>query len=177
MRLIQNDLHDTPTYVRIKIYNKKQDTMKNETLKINEKEVKSNGWSKGDEIAHTKKRLIDDEHINKLYCDIYEIQPGKTNWPLHYHTCNEEVFYIIAGHGEVLTSSGIAKVKTGDMIRFPAGEKGVHQLKNTSARETLKYLDFGTTNLPDVVFMPADKKIELFAGESGQEKMCSYEDL
>ena len=151
--------------------------MKQDTLKINENDVRSLGWSKGHEIAHTKKRLIDEEHINKLYCDIYEIQPGKTNWPLHYHTCNEEVFYIIEGHGEAVTESGVLNVKPGDMIRFPAGEKGVHQLKNTSTSETLKYLDFGTTNLPDVVFMPADNKIELFPGESGQEKMYSYKDL
>jgi uncharacterized cupin superfamily protein len=151
--------------------------MKHETVKINEKEVKWSRWSKGDEIEHNRKRILDDKHANKLYCDIYEIPPGKTNWPLHYHTCNEEVFYIIEGDGEVLTNSGTAKVKAGDIIRFPAGEKGVHQLKNTSDREALKYVDFGTTNFPDVVFMPADKKIELFAGESGQDKMCSYEDL
>jgi len=151
--------------------------MKHRTLKINENEVEWNSWSKADEIEHKRKRIIDDEHINKLYCDIYEIPPGKANWPHHYHTCNEEVFYIIEGYGEVLTDGEVLKVKSGDVLRFPAGEKGVHQLKNTSESETLKYLDFGTANIPDVVFMPADNKIELFSGESGQDKMCSYKDL
>lgn len=151
--------------------------MKYNIVKSNEQEAEANTWSKGDEIAHNRKRLIDDKHLNKLYCDIYEIPPGKANWPLHYHTCNEEVFYIIAGQGEVLTGSEVLQVKPGDVLRFPAGEKGVHQLKNTSDSETLKYLDFGTVNLPDVVFMPADNTIELFSGESGHDKMCSYEDL
>jgi uncharacterized cupin superfamily protein len=80
--------------------------------------------------------MIDEEHVNKMYCDIYEIPPGKTNWPLHYHTCNEEIFYIIEGFGEVVTESGVLTVKSGDILRFPAGEKGVHQLKNTSDSET-----------------------------------------
>ncbi len=151
--------------------------MKHRTLKINEKEVAWDSWSKAEDIAHNRKRIIDDEHINKLYCDIYEIPPGKANWPHHYHTCNEEVFYIIEGHGEVLTESEVLKVKSGDVLRFPAGEKGVHQLKNTSDSVTLKYLDVGTSNIPDVVFMPADNKMELFLGESGQDKMYAYKDL
>lgn len=151
--------------------------MKYRTLRINEEEVEWNSWSKADEIEHNRKRMIDDEHINKLYCDIYEIPPGKANWPHHYHTCNEEIFYIIEGQGEVVTESGVLKVKPGDMLRFPVGEKGAHQLKNTSDSKTLKYLDFGTTNFPDVVFMPTDNKIELFAGKSGQDKMCSYKEL
>ena len=151
--------------------------MKHETLKINEKEVEWNSWSKADEIEHSRKRVIAEEHINKLYCDIYEIKPGKANWPLHYHTCNEEIFYIIEGYGEVVADSGVLKVKRGDILRFPAGEKGVHQLRNTSDSETLKYLDIGTASLPDVVFMPADGRVLFFAGESGQDKGWSYEDL
>ena len=151
--------------------------MKHETFKINEKEVEWNSWSKADDIEHSRKRLIDDEHVNKLYCDIYEIPAGKANWPLHYHTCNEEAFYIIEGHGEVVTESGVLSVKPGDIVRFPAGEKGVHQLRNTSDTETLRYLDFGTTNLPDVVFMPADSKIILFPGDPEQDKVYSYKDL
>jgi uncharacterized cupin superfamily protein len=148
--------------------------MKHETLIINEEEKEWSRWSKANEIEHNRKRIIDDEHINKLYCDLYEIPPGKINWPLHYHTCNEEIFFILEGEGEVVTESGMFTVKAGDVLRFPAGEKGVHQLKNISGSKTLKYLDIGTTNLPDVVFMPADKKIELFAGKLGQDKMWSY---
>ena len=72
---------------------KNYDIMKHEIFKINEREVEWSSWSKADEIEHNRKRLIDDEHVNKLYCDIYEIPPGKANWPLHYHTCNEEAFY------------------------------------------------------------------------------------
>lgn len=151
--------------------------MKHEMLKINEEEKQWSSWSKADDIAHNRKRIMDAGQVNKMYFDIYEIPPGKANWPLHFHTCNEEIFYILEGHGEVITESEVLKVKPGDVLRFPAGEKGVHQLKNTSDSETLKYLDIGTINLPDVVFMPADKKVELFGGKSGQDKMWSYSEL
>ena len=151
--------------------------MKHKTIIINEEEVQWSRWSKADDIEHNRKRIIDAGHINKLYFDVYEISPGKANWPLHYHTCNEEIFYILNGYGEVITEGEVLKVKQGDMLRFPAGEKGVHQLKNTSDSETLKYIDIGTANLPDVVFMPADKKVELFSVESGQDKMWAYNDV
>ncbi len=149
--------------------------MKHEILKVNEKEVNWDKWSKSNEIKHKRKKIIEDKYINKLYCDIYEIPPGKANWPVHYHTSNEEVFYIIEGHGELISCNEIINVKPGDFLRFPAGEKGTHQLKNTSNNKPLKYLDFGTAIFPDVVFMPDDNKIELFAGQSGQDKMWSYD--
>jgi uncharacterized cupin superfamily protein len=73
-------------------------------------------------------------------------------------------FYIIDGKGELRTNDKTIKVKTGDFLRFPVGEKGVHHLKNTSTEKPLKYLDFGTTNHPDLVFMPDSNKVGLFGG-------------
>lgn len=137
---------------------------------MNAEDVESKSWTKSDSISHTRKRMIKDEDINKLYCDIYELLPGKSNWPLHYHTSNEEVFYIISGYGEVITDGRNIDVKPSDIVRFPAGKKGVHQLKNTSENEVLKYLNFGTCHYPDVVFMPVDNKIELFSGDAGDDE-------
>ncbi len=151
--------------------------MKHKTLKINEEEVAWGSWSKGNDIAHKRKRMIDGEHLNKLYCDIYEIPPGKANWPIHYHSCNEEVFYIIEGQGELITQDEVMKVKPGDILRFPAGEKGTHQLRNTSNSQALKYLDMGTENTPDAVFMPDENKVLLLAGDTGADKTWTCKDL
>ncbi len=95
---------------------------------------------------------------------MYEIPPGKVSWPYHYHINNEEVFYIIEGKGELRLNDKTIKVTKGDFIRFPINKKGAHQLKNTSLDETLKYLDFGTTNHPDIVFMPDSNKLGIFGG-------------
>lgn len=146
--------------------------MKHQVLKNNVEDIAESNWSKGDTIAHSRKRIIPDKGINKLYCDIYEIPPEMSNWPSHFHTSNEEVFFILEGEGEVITKESTFQVRPGDVVRFPAGEKGTHQLRNISETKKLRYLDFGTTNLPDLVFMPDENKIELF--EDNKEKTWNY---
>lgn len=138
--------------------------MEDETLKINENDLEWDSLSHGDKIEHKRKNFTKNLTTNKMVASLYEIPPGKVSWPFHYHIANEEMFFIIYGEGELRTYDKIVKVKPGDFIRFPVGEKGVHQLKNTSIDKPLKYLDFGTTNHPDLVFMPDSNKVGLFGG-------------
>jgi uncharacterized cupin superfamily protein len=118
----------------------------------------------GEMIHHKRKNFTKDLTSNKLVASLYEVPPGKVSWPFHYHIANEEVFYILEGEGELRTNDKLIKIKSGDFLRFPVGENGVHQLKNTSEKQPLKYLDFGTTNHPDLVFMPDSNKVGLFGG-------------
>ena len=138
--------------------------MDDETLIINENQMDWSEMIHGEKIHHKRKNFTKDLTTNKLVASLYEIPPGKVSWPFHYHIANEEIFYIIEGEGELRTNDKIVKVKSGDLLRFPIGEKGVHQLKNISTDKPLKYLDFGTTNHPDLVFMPDSNKVGLFGG-------------
>jgi len=83
----------------------------------------------------------------------YTIQPGKANYPYHYHTVNEEVFYIISGQGTLKTSEGEKIVSEGDVIVMPAHENGAHKLINTSDAP-LVYLEVRTSKSPDIVLYP-----------------------
>ena len=89
----------------------------------------------------------------KLGVYFYTIQPGKANFPYHYHSANEEIFYIINGQGTLKTPEGEKIVSEGDVIVMPANENGAHQLINTSDIP-LVYLEVITQNLPDVVLYP-----------------------
>jgi len=89
----------------------------------------------------------------KTFVTFYTLAPGKTNFPYHYHTGMEEVYYIISGTGTLKTPEGDRTVTEGDVIIFPANEKGAHQLTNTS-NEALTYLDVDTKSSPEVVFFP-----------------------
>ena len=93
---------------------------------------------------------------------IYEIPPKKSNYPYHYHNSKEEVFYIISGEGLLRTPEGERKVKAGDIMFFPAGEKGAHKLTNTSDNENLKYIDFDTAHKIDVCTYPDSKKVAIW---------------
>jgi len=52
----------------------------------------------------------------KLCVCFYTLQPGKANYPYHYHTGAEEVFYIISGHGTLKTPEGEQNVSEGDVV-------------------------------------------------------------
>lgn len=138
--------------------------MENSTYIVNESNIAWDNWSHGGIIEHKRKNFTKQFSTNKLVASLYEIAPGKVSWPYHYHTTNEEVFFIIDGQGELRTHDKMIIVTKGDFIRFPVGEQGAHQIKNTSPDVTLKYLDFGTTNHPDIVFMPDSNKLGVFGG-------------
>lgn len=137
----------------------------NETLVINEDQMEWSEMNEGDDIQHYRKDFTKDLTTNKMVVSLYEVPPGKVSWPYHYHVANEEIFYILEGEGELRGKDNqIQKVRAGDLLRFPVGENGAHQLRNVSKTETLKYIDFGTTNHPDLVFMLDSNKVGLFGG-------------
>jgi len=98
--------------------------------------------------------------IHQAQCMItqYEIPPGKAAYPYHYHTQNEEAFYILRGCGTLRTPQGEREVKAGDFLFFPANEHGAHKLTNTGAQPLL-YLDFDTSHEIDATFYPDSGKI------------------
>lgn len=90
---------------------------------------------------------------------VYEIKPGMSAYPYHFHLKNEEFFYIISGTGVLRTPEGERNVMPGDLLFFPANEAGAHKLTNTSDTEPLVYLDVDTQNNVDVTFYPDSEKM------------------
>jgi len=90
---------------------------------------------------------------------IYEIPPGKSAYPYHYHIKNEEVYYILSGTGLLKTPEGDKSVQAGEFLYFPANENGAHKLTNISATEPLTYIDFDTQNDLEVAIYPDSGKI------------------
>ena len=93
-----------------------------------------------------------------LVC-VYEVPPGKSPYPYHYHLKDEETFYILSGEGRLRTPEGERAVGAGDFLFFPAGEKGAHKLTNTSQTEKLVYIDFDVIHDIDVCIYPDSHKI------------------
>jgi Uncharacterized conserved protein, contains double-stranded beta-helix domain len=112
-----------------------------------------------DGYEYYKKEFVSREDANQCMVSIYEIPPGKSAYPYHYHTKNEEVFYIISGSGVLSSPAETKNITAGDLLFFPANEKGAHKLTNNSSTEKLIYLDFDTCNDIDVTFYPDSKKM------------------
>jgi len=94
----------------------------------------------------------------RLSVCFYILEPGKENYPYHYHSSIEEVFYIISGKGTLKTIKGEIEIKEGDVIIMPPNENGAHKIINTSENK-LVYLDIDTVSSPEVVFYPELEKI------------------
>lgn len=121
-----------------------------------------------DKFEYNKRKLIPRAEGRQCVVSVYEVPPGKSAYPYHYHTQNEESFYIISGTGLLKTSSGEKQVSEGDFIFFPANEKGAHKLTNNSNTDKLVYLDFGTNNSIDVAFYPDSGKIGIWGNNINQ---------
>ena len=100
---------------------------------------------------------------NQTVAAFYTLPPGKSSCPFHYHTANEEVFYIISGSGIFETPDTKYKIKAGDILVCPAGKNGAHKIINPSETENLVYLDVDTNNTPDIVYYPHSNKIGIRA--------------
>ncbi len=115
-----------------------------------------------------KRELVTKGSAGQCAVSIYELLPGKSAYPYHFHTKNEEVFYILSGTGTLRTPAGDRPVLTGDFLFFPANEEGAHKLTNTSETESLVYLDFDTYNDIDVAFYPDSGKLGIWGRNINQ---------
>jgi uncharacterized cupin superfamily protein len=100
----------------------------------------------------------------KLTVAFYTLQPGKSNYPYHYHTGAEEVFYIISGTATLKTSKGDVIVTEGDLIVMPPNENGAHMLTNHSDNP-LVYIDIHTISSPEVIVYPDSGNVRVMSGK------------
>jgi len=113
--------------------------------------------------SREKYEVVSPNEGNQTVAAFYMVPPGKSNYPFHYHTTNEEVFYIISGNGLLETIDEKYAIKTGDIIVCPVGKKGAHKITNVSEIENLVYLDVDTNNTPDIAYYPHSNKIGIRA--------------
>ncbi len=85
-----------------------------------------------------------------------EVEPGSKLWPYHTHYLNEEWVIVLRGEPTLRTPEGEQVLKEGDVVCFPRGKDGAHQIINNTdspirvlmlssmiAGEIIEYLDTG----------------------------------
>ena len=119
-------------------------------------------YKEGSEGYGFYRRDLTKIHEAESLVRVYEIPPGKSAYPYHYHLKNEETFFILKGEGLLRTPEGECRVRPGDLLFFPAGESGAHKLTNTSETELLVYLDFDVVHDLDVAVYPDSGKLGIW---------------
>jgi uncharacterized cupin superfamily protein len=63
---------------------------------------------------------------------LYELPPGEAAWTYHYELNREEWVIVVEGELVVRTPNGDRQLRAGDIVCFPPGEEGAHQVRNDS---------------------------------------------
>ena len=108
---------------------------------------------------------------------VYEFEPGERNGPYHYEIGNEECLLVLAGTPTLRHPAGRDVLAVGDMVVFPEGADGAHQLINESTAvirvlilSTMRepygcaYPDSGKLSTPGGVFRIAEA-VDYWDGE------------
>ncbi len=121
-------------------------------------EVPTGGFEKGSRFALRNRALGRATAAKGIGCSWYEIPPGKTAFPNHWHCANEESLFVLEGTGTLRIGADEVVVGPGDYATFPVGQQYTHQLVNTGTTP-LRYLCFSTMLPTEVVGYPDSGKI------------------
>jgi len=81
---------------------------------------------------------------------MYELEPGDRLWPYHTHHANEEWLLVVRGEPTLRTPEGEHALREGDVVAFPRGKDGAHQVRN-GTDEPVRVLMLSTLIRPDIV--------------------------
>jgi len=102
-----------------------------------------------------------------LGATVYELPPGERSFPYHYEYGNEEWLVVVAGWPTLRTPEGERELSPGDVVCFPEGPEGAHQVRN-GTDEPVRVLILSTKRTPSVAVYPDSDKIGVWpvAGEA-----------
>jgi uncharacterized cupin superfamily protein len=108
----------------------------------------------------------------RLGASVYELPPGESSCPYHYHLANEELLVVLRGRPHLRTPGGWRQLEEGDVVAFLIGERGAHQLLNRTS-EPARVLMVSEMRSPEIPVYPDSGKIGVreHATGSGREGM------
>jgi uncharacterized cupin superfamily protein len=95
-----------------------------------------------------------------LGASMCEVEPGSKMWPYHTHHANEEWALVVRGAPTLRTPEGEQELQEGDVVCFPRGEAGAHQILNRTDAP-VRVLMLSSMLLPDVVHYPDTGKVSI----------------
>jgi uncharacterized cupin superfamily protein len=94
----------------------------------------------------------------RLGATLYELPPGNSICPYHWHAANEEMLIVLTGTPTLRTPDGERELAQGDLVAFPVGERGAHKVTNDS-EAAVRVLIVSEMNEPEVAVYPDSSKV------------------
>ena len=103
----------------------------------------------------------------KLGATVYELPPGSKSFPYHYEYPEEEWLICLVGQPTLRTPDGERRLERGDVVCFPTGPRGAHQVRNDTD-EPVRVLILSTMTYPAVAFYPDSGKVLVVPAPGGE---------
>lgn len=99
----------------------------------------------------------------RLGMSVYELPPGEAIGPYHFEWTDEEWLIVVAGTVSFRGPHGEQRLKPGDVVCFPAGPEGAHQVRN-AGDGAARLAIVSTQNEFGIVEYPEEQKVGIWAG-------------
>jgi uncharacterized cupin superfamily protein len=114
-----------------------------------------------DGFTARRARLGRQAGAERLGASLFEVPPGDAAYPYHVHLSEEELIFALDAGLRLRTPDGWRDVARGEVMHFPVGDAGAHQILN-AGDEPARFLAISTAGMPDVVIQPDSGKLGAF---------------
>ena len=101
---------------------------------------------------------------------LYELKPGEAVCPYHYEYGEEEWALVVDGSPSARTPDGTEQLEPLDLVFFPKGPDGAHQIRNDSDAPA-RLLMWSTVVLPTATVYPDSDKVGVWTGNKEDDVM------
>lgn len=99
---------------------------------------------------------------------VYELPPGQAVCPYHYEYGEEEWLLVLAGRPSVRTPEGTRELAPHDLMFFPTGPAGAHQVRNDSD-ETARVVMWAEEVWPTATVYPDSDKVGIYVADGEED--------
>ena len=122
--------------------------------------------------TRTRRHLGDAAELTQFGVNILTVPPGTWSSQRHWHTHEDEFFYILSGELVLVTDEGEELMRAGDAAGFRCGE-GVGQHFQNRSDQPATLLAIGSRNPDDVCYYP---DLDLVAGTRDGKAWFTHRD-
>jgi uncharacterized cupin superfamily protein len=97
----------------------------------------------------------------RLGLSLWELPAGESAYPYHHHLAEEELVVVLRGRPRLRTPDEWRELQEGEVVAFPRGERGAHQLVNRT-NDSVRFLAFSTSGEPDIVIRPDSATVGVY---------------
>jgi uncharacterized cupin superfamily protein len=99
---------------------------------------------------------------------VYDLPPGQSVCPYHYEYGEEEWVLVLTGRPTVRTPEGEEQVGPFDMVFFPKGPEGAHQIRNDTG-DPVRILMWSSVVYPTATAYPDSGKVGVYTGDKAED--------